>query len=158
MKLVQDHVVYNIRKHGEFHVSDIHVCPECYSSNIGNVHEVLKALHKSTEGRGTYWCRDCGCEFDEKTTSHLTSTGRSLSRILYGAHIMFSVIAPVSFIIGVVLSVYTLMTYDKYETHTNMLLSILLLIVAPIISLIISHLFGAMYINIFEDDTQKEVS
>lgn len=158
MKLMQDCVMYNVRKHGEFHVSDIHVCPECYSSNIGNVHEVLKALHQSIEGRGTYWCRDCGCEFDEKTKSQITSTGKLLSRILYAAHIMFSVIAPVSFIIGVVLSVYTLMAYGKYETHTHMLLSILLLICAPIISLIISHFLGTMYISLFDGDTQKEVS
>ena len=157
MEIRQDYVVCNVCKHGKFHVSDIHVCPECYSSNIGNMHDVLNALQLGKEGRGTYWCRDCGCEFDEKTKSQLTRTGHLLSGILYTAYTVFSVIAPVSFIIGLILSIYTLTTY-KCETPAYMLFSILLLIVVPILSLIISHLIGSMYINIFEDDTQKEVS
>jgi len=92
----KDHCII---KHGEQYVDvtkDVHICPECFSSNVEK---------SSKAGYGNLECGDCGCIFFEKTHTVRTPLGNVVEASLNVVTVLMIIAAIASFITGIIYAV-----------------------------------------------------
>lgn len=92
--LRHEYIEYSVHKHGSSFSADVHICPECMSSDVN----VMPFKER-------YKCQNCGCEFSETHMSQPTHFGKVIGTICKSLAITLFIAALLMFVCGVIAAV-----------------------------------------------------
>jgi ribosomal protein L37AE/L43A len=142
--LRHEYIEYSIHKHGSSFSADVHICPECMSSDV-------------TSCKDGYKCQNCGCEFSETCMSQPTHLGKVIGTICKVLSITLFIAALLMFVCGVITAVIAVINGHTSDIKTIIAVTLGCPTMAHLLASIL-WMFGDYLLQVSEKKDKTEES